>query len=225
MTEYMIELPCSYCGKPVLRYKSKIRASGKVYCSRSCKSTEVGKVLGKVRHERAIAALIVEDQPQGYRVIRLNGDQLALVDIEDYDLALTYAWRELHGYAYYSSGNKKGLYLHRAIIAHILNRELTRAEVVDHENHDTLDNRRKNLRLTSQHLNQANMVVPKHNTSGFKGVHWNTARSLWLANIKHEGHVWYVGAYEDIEDAAYGYDQWAMQLRGEFALTNFEYQT
>lgn len=168
--------------------------------------------------------MLVATQPDDYRIIKAAGKHTVMVDIEDYDLATEYAWH-LHSQGYADCRSTEGhFFLHRMIAERICGRPLQSGEVVDHANHVKLDNRRANLRVTTQSNNCANMVLPAHNTSGYKGVHWKAARNCWHATIKHKGKIIYIGAYTDKADAAYGYDQFAMQLFGRFAKTNFEYR-
>jgi hypothetical protein len=47
--------------------------------------------------------------------------------------------------------------------------------------------------------------------------------SRWLAEIKYEGKVHYLGIHETAEEAAVTYDLAAMALHGEFAAPNFSY--
>ena len=56
--------------------------------------------------------------------------------------------------------------------------------VVDHINHDTLDNRLSNLRLATQKQNMYNQRTPKNNTSGYKGVVWHSQAQKWRPMIR-----------------------------------------
>lgn len=43
--------------------------------------------------------------------------------------------------------------------------------------------------------------VPKNNTSGVKGVHWDKSRQKWVAQIEFKGKHYYLGRYSKKEDA------------------------
>jgi hypothetical protein len=44
--------------------------------------------------------------------------------------------------------------------------------------------------------------LSKNNTSGVKGVFWNSRRQKWEARLMFQGKVHYLGGYDNIEDAA-----------------------
>lgn len=90
----------------------------------------------------------------------------------------------------------------------LLHRLLMQAEatgqVVDHINHDGLDNRRSNLRLVTAEENAQNALVfnPHNHTSGVRGVTWDRSAKCWRAQYKTNGHVVTVGYFEHVRDAA-----------------------
>lgn len=60
-------------------------------------------------------------------------------------------------------------------------------EMADHREIDqTLDNRRSNLRVCSNALNQQNSG-PRRGTSRFKGVSWIARKGRWLVQFRYEG--------------------------------------
>ena len=61
------------------------------------------------------------------------------------------------------------------------------AALVDHKNHNTLDNTRKNLRSCTHSQNSMNRIKTKANTSGIVGVSWHKGKKKWVAHIKIDG--------------------------------------
>ena len=72
---------------------------------------------------------------------------------------------------------------------------------IDHINHDTLDNRKENLRLVSNSQNLLNARVRVDNKSGVKGVCMDKYRKKWEATIKVNYKKIYLGRFEKFEDA------------------------
>lgn len=93
---------------------------------------------------------------------------------------------------------------------------------IDHINGDKSDNRFCNLRLATSQTNKANCGLTKSNSSGFKGVH--RFRDKWIASITHDRKVIHLGVHECPEKAAAAYDAKAVELFGEYALTNAQLQ-
>jgi hypothetical protein len=92
-------------------------------------------------------------------------------------------------------------------------------ELGEHRNHNTLDNRKSNLRKATHTQNMQNQGKQRTNTSGLKGVCPRNGK--WFAQIQNSGkHVW-LGTFVTAEDAARAYDSAAKRFHGEFAVLNF----
>ena len=72
---------------------------------------------------------------------------------------------------------------------------------LDHINCDRTDNRISNLREATRAQNMWNMKLPKKNTSGKKGVCWNSSHGKWRATIKYNGLYIGLGLFDKFEDA------------------------
>lgn len=74
--------------------------------------------------------------------------------------------------------------------------------VIDHINHDTLDNTRANLRAITQAQNTQNRKGPmKNSQSGIRGVHWNKQAQKWHAQVGLNHEIIYLGLFEDLKEA------------------------
>ena len=155
--------------------------------------------------------------------IPLTQSKVALVDDGVFDELSRYKWHihKIHNlyYAYRSVVNgprKHTVLMHR----HILGLQKGDGKQVDHINHVGTDNRRCNLRLCTYIQNQQNSSARKGCTSKYKGVYWNKGSNKWMARIKLNGKLIYLGIYRDEAIAARAYDRHAIKLFGEFANLN-----
>lgn len=98
----------------------------------------------------------------------------------------------------YGSIHKQKMKAHRVIWKMVTGEE---PDQIDHINGDTADNRWENLRDVEGWQNQRNMKRPKNNTSGQIGVSWDSARSLWAAEIWNRGKKHALGRFESFDDA------------------------
>jgi len=71
--------------------------------------------------------------------------------------------------------------------------------VVDHINHNTLDNTRANMRNVDKFVNAQNTRVSTANSSGYKGV--AKCGNRWTASIRVNGEYTYLGAFGDPYEA------------------------
>ena len=133
-----------------------------------------------------------------------------LVDDEDYERFNRYRWRlNSKGYAirsYSVDGREIVVALHRAIM------QPPDDLVVDHIDHDKLNNTRANLRIITQQQNVMNRRLFKNNSTGFKGVTFQHGK--WLARIEKDGQLVHLGFHDDVKTAALIYDCAARMLFG-----------
>jgi hypothetical protein len=104
-----------------------------------------------------------------------------------------------------------------------LHRYLTEAPdgaVVDHINGDPSDNRRCNLRITTQSGNMCNSRLRSDSTTGYKGVSMDKRDGMYRAYIYYKGKQIALGYYDNPEEAAAAYDKAAVFYFGEYARTN-----
>lgn len=73
---------------------------------------------------------------------------------------------------------------------------------VDHINHVRDDNRLVNLRFVTRSENRKNQSVSSKNTSGVTGVYFSKARKKYIAQIKVNQELIYLGTFETLEEAA-----------------------
>lgn len=158
--------------------------------------------------------------------------RVALVDPEDYGLVTGYRWhvreadpeapgRRPNGpYAvsniYLGGGKSRTITMHALIMGR---------PYIDHENHNTLDNRRSNLRPATPAQNGANARKNPGKTSRYKGVFWDRQKVGWVAKVNPDDSPRYLGVFANEEDAGLAYDVAACEVFGEFAKLNFSYES
>ncbi len=116
------------------------------------------------------------------------------------------------GYVVYSS-TKNGLHnklLHRVIM------DCPDDMMIDHVNHDRLNNMRSNLRICTNQQNNMNRVKQKTNKSGVIGVHWDKKREKWKAEIKLNNKMIHLGRFDNFEDACKARKEGEIKYFGEF---------
>lgn len=152
-----------------------------------------------------------------FKRIQLTKGYFTLVDIDIYEKIKDIKWYvcESKGYNYAQTSKKSK----KTWLSHFIMNP-PKCMLVDHINHDTLDNRRENLRICTKKENQQNYHLPVNNTSGYKGVCLRKLTGKWLCQIKNNGRFIYLGYFDNKIDAAKVYDKKAKELFGEFACLN-----
>jgi len=160
-----------------------------------------------------------------FRRIPLTQGKYAIVDNDDYYGLNRCKWYAARGgrtfYAvrgYRSKTQKKRLTIsmHNCIIP------VPDGYIIDHINHNGLDNRKKNLRAATQAQNARNARYPKMNCSSrYRGVWYNRQTKKWRATIVVNRKRKQIGYFKDEIQAAKAYDKAASKYFGEFAILNF----
>ena len=90
---------------------------------------------------------------------------------------------------------------------------------VDHINHDTLDNRRQNLRVVTLQENQFNKKTYRNNSSGFPGIYFHKActNRPWYAYLSAGNKRVFKGCYSTFEEAKEARIAAEQQYFGAFA--------
>jgi hypothetical protein len=167
--------------------------------------------------------------PEKYRTIKLSRGFVTTVDEADYAELSKYAWSARY------SESARSWYAYRTArvqgktVTYQMSREIMKLaprdpRQVDHNDHDTLNNTRSNLRIATRKQNCQNRRRRTDNKSTYKGVSWNSSISkagAWRVQIWINGTNKLIGHFEDPIEAAKAYDRRARLEFGEFAYFNF----
>ena len=172
---------------------------------------------------------------EAFRIIPLTKGLRAIVSPEDYDRLSKFKWHAArHGrtiYAQCGTGSAKrkkpfdkaqGGRKRYLIMMHRMVMGVEDERLVDHRNHNGLNNLRSNLRIAMWKENCWNKRKPTGvSSSQYKGVMWDKRRSKWQAMIGHNLKKVFIGYFDDETEAARAYDAKAKELFGEYAALNF----
>ena len=157
-----------------------------------------------------------------FREIELTRGYIAIVDADDFERLIKHKWHVI-------TPDNKRAYACRGVwdpeqkkmVGHIyMHREITGAkenDLVDHINHDTLDNRKENLRLTDDFGNAQNITLQSNNTSGCTGVNWDQKTKKWMARITIDCKGKFLGYFDRKEDAIREREKAELEHYGEFS--------
>lgn len=175
-----------------------------------------GKIFKYSSKDKTNHIEILEDHAEIFLIDKNNEIcAKALIDLDDVDKVKNIKWHrsELQRSTYYClSNDPKWKRIHRLIMG-VTNKNI----VVDHINHNGLDNRKSNLRICTNSQNICNCLTSKNNKSGYKGVYWSKERKKWCAQITINNKTKGLGRYDTIEEAIEARKKAAKEYYGEFA--------
>lgn len=153
--------------------------------------------------------------------IQLSGNKgkitYALINDQDFEKVKGYRWWNARGYARSEVriGEKKiCIWMHRLIA------NTPDGMVCDHRNNITLDNRRSNLRNTTQDRNLQGQKPQSPKTSRYKGVFWDKRSHRWVARVISRNKSHHLGLFDSEIAAAAAYNAKAIELFGDHARPN-----
>lgn len=134
-------------------------------------------------------------------------------DLEDYELIKGYGWFEHIGDDGYScleaheKNSTKIIKMHQLILG----------KWCDHEDRNTFNNRKNNLRPCTAMQNAQNRTVQERSKSGVVGVTLDNRTNKWKASITVDKKPIYLGSFIEIEDAIKARLKAEKEYFGEFA--------
>lgn len=160
------------------------------------------------------------------RLIPLTQGKFAKVDDADFDWLNQWKWfaqRVRNTNKFYAcrattrdaNGRQKRIYMHREVL------KLSGTLKVDHEDRDTLNNQRNNLRPATNSQNQQNREKKLGAASRFVGVTTGVVRCpKWRAHIRVNRKLIHLGYFSTELEAAKARDIAAEKYFGQFATLN-----
>jgi hypothetical protein len=157
--------------------------------------------------------------------IPLTQGKFAIVDDEDFEELSKHKWHTLRDKKGHlsavrnirleSEGKRTLIYMHRLITL------TPKGLCVDHINGNSLDNRRKNLRVCTSPQNSCNQKKRSNGKVEYKGVSRKNGRDVFVCQIQVGKKKMHIGYFTCKIDAARAYDDAAKIHHGEFARLNF----
>lgn len=146
---------------------------------------------------------------------KLGEGKVMLVDEEDFEMVSRYKWylstsknkSFFYAKCYLNvNGKVKNVYAHRMIVNAPI------GMIVDHKNHNGIDNRKSNLRVCTVRDNARNRFGLKTNKSGMKGVHKVVRKK---DGVKYVSAIT-LGTFDTPEEAQAAYIKAAKMIFGDF---------
>lgn len=156
------------------------------------------------------------------RIIHITQGFTAMVDDDDFDIVSQFRWYILkcndgRKYALTSvyKPEKHTVRMHQLIMSFP-------DGIIDHINHNGLDNQKSNLRVCTPRQNSQNSLGrPSYRISRFKGVNFEKHINRWRSRIVVDNRKLSLGVFETEVEAGLAYDAAAKRHYGEFAYLNF----
>lgn len=154
------------------------------------------------------------------------GQMYACVDDEDFDFLNKFKWfphnrGTVEKPFFYAARGKRINGNHTMISMH---REIMNVKspnvLIDHEDHDTLNNQKINLRIATKRQNQINRTSMIGSTSKYLGVSLRNDTGKWTARIKTKDKYETLGSFFSEKQAALAYNNRAKEVHCEFANLN-----
>lgn len=161
---------------------------------------------------------------------KYNGEEFqTLIDTEDLQklIDLDYSWfpayhKNINGYyaktSLYQGKESKPKYITKYLHRIVVSDAKLSKQFVNHKNHNTLDNRKFNLEITTNALNSRDRSGSRKNSkSGFRNVSWCNKSEKWIVQLMIDGKNKCLGKFnkEDLHKAA----EFAKEMRNTYYIS------
>lgn len=168
------------------------------------------------------------------KTIQLTQGKVTMVDDEDYDYLMQWKWHAANarGVTHYAartinkSKSNTGKHVYIPMHRQIMN--APKNIIIDHIDHNGLNNQKSNLRECTCSQNSRYKIKAKNKRSEYKGVSFNRfikgnkEYQYICAHIRIDNRkLKFLGSFKTEEAAARAYDEAAKLYFGEFAYLNF----
>lgn len=192
------------CGNEVVVEKSELTQGKTISCG--CYRRSLQKEIGMAQRLQNRYDLS-GDYGIGYTS---NTNKPFYFDLEDYDKIKNYYWCEKKGYIVAGKresekGRGKYIFFHRLVMGAL---EYNGNNLIDHINHNPVDNRKENLRICSQKENLMNRKI--------KGCFLDNRRNKWVSFIKTPDGKTITKSFDTEEQAMSQRKMWEKEFFGEF---------
>jgi hypothetical protein len=167
-----------------------------------------------------------------FHIIRRNGDKHdILIDLDDlpkidevgYKLHVGW-YKKIRGFyaeatQYLGMANGKPRYK-KLILHRLIMNEHNSRNKIDHRDNNPLNNKKENLRLSTQETNSQNRSgLNINNKSGYRNVSWSNSRQKWIVQLQvnHKNKVLGTFAKDKLEEAGRFAEEMRKLYYGEFA--------
>ena len=203
-------------------------------CKCDCGNPEIKKIMGgRLKNgqskscgclQKEVASKTLSKATKKYNNYNLSGEygigyttngEEFYFDLADYEKIKDYCCsKDINGYIVTNISYGRREYLHRFLLNPDKNM------LIDHINHNKLDDRKENLRIVNSNQNNENRSISRNNTSGVTGVSWSSNRNKWVAQIKINNKSIFLGRFDNFEDAVAARKEAEEKYFGEYSYDN-----
>ena len=154
------------------------------------------------------------------KLIPLTQGQFAKVDDADFEYLNKFKWHAHKNKTYDCYYAMRCIRTVKGASSQKMHREILGLKngdklMVDHIDHNGLNNQRYNIRIATREQNQRNRVAAKNSTSKHVGVFWHKRIKKWQAQIKFDKKTYHLGYFYREEDASKAYKKKSLELNNK----------
>lgn len=202
---------CEYCGKDFEKVNFFYNRDKHHFCSYECRAKSQYKE-NNIIIKKDYAEIVVNSQKYGEKII--------LIDIDDIEKINQYKWAvklEKNSNNFYAQSQQRGM--NRKTRKNIkLHRFITNCPdnmVVDHINHNTLDNRKSNLRIVEPIINSQNQLLSKANKTGYKYICFHKRSQKYRVGFSRFKKYIFIGNFDTLEEAVKARNEYIASLNDD----------